>query len=67
MDLEDQLQRNLQKSESQERQLSHKDEEMNMLRLDVETLNEENRRLKGKLNEYTQKHEVFKCDCLYDA
>ena len=29
-----------------------------MLRLDVETLNEENRRLKGKLNEYSQKHEV---------
>uniref|UniRef100_A0A6A7FXE9 Kinesin-like protein n=2 Tax=Hirondellea gigas TaxID=1518452 RepID=A0A6A7FXE9_9CRUS len=57
-ELEELLERSHQKLESSNRFLEHKEEELNMLKLDVDALTEENTRLKQSLNEViSQKQE----------
>ena len=57
-DLEEMLERAEQKREVTERFLEEKEEELNMLKLDVDTLTEENTRLKESLNEVLQQRQV---------
>ena len=57
-DIERRLEKSQQEIETSNRFLMSKEEECNMLKLDLETLNEENRRLKEKLNEALKKQQV---------
>ncbi|XP_069951026.1 uncharacterized protein [Cherax quadricarinatus] len=50
-EMENRLELTTQKLEAAERYLTNKEEEYNMLKLDIDTLNEENKRLKANLNE----------------
>ena len=55
---EKRLEKSEKKVEASEKFLLSKEEECSMLKLDIDTLNEENKRLKEKLNEALMKHQV---------
>ncbi|XP_069181334.1 uncharacterized protein [Procambarus clarkii] len=62
-EMENRLELTSQKLEAAERYLTSKEEEYNMLKLDVDTLNEENKRLKESLNELILKEKSLVQEC----